>query len=259
MEQINSVVVNKFALNFAGDGIGFSAKEIIDFFSDYSQNIKPLNLYIFRPKRSELFEEAVFQLKPKEQYYALVELASCEHASKNPYPSKAVRKKLLEELHSSVSPDPLGIQISQLKEIEYRRAWLKSINRVNVNTSASITSARTMLETVFKTIIKERGESPDNSGNLGKLLKQAELILNFNKAKFPSEHQILKGFISIINGVSSVSNNAGDRHGNVMGIELDNPLIANLIINSVGTICITFIELHLLTPINCNNNINESL
>ena len=251
MESINSVVVNNFALNFAGDGIGFSAKEIIDFFCEYSDNIKPLELYNFKPKRSDLFVESLFQLRPKEQYYALVDLASCEHKSKYPYPSIDIRKKLLEELHSRVSTDPLGIQISQLKEIEYRRAWLKAINRVNINPSASITAARTMLETVFKTIIKERGYLPDTSGNLGKLLKQTELILNFNNANFSSEHQILSGFISIINGVSSVSNNAGDRHGTVMGKELDDPLIANLIINSVGTICITFIELHLLTSINC--------
>ena len=249
MQPINRTIVEKFSNQFAGNKVGFSAKEITDYFGKYSNYVKPHDHYGFKLKRSDLFIESVYQLRPKQQYYALNDLAFVIQESRYDYPSKKIRDKLLEELHCSVSPEPLGIRFSQLRETAFREDWSTAISRIDAEPASAITAGRTMLETILKTIIEERNGQPDSSGELGKLIKQAEDAIDFKRSDNQSEHQIFTGLSSIINGISSISNIAGDRHGTVFGQSIDEPFVAQLVVNSAGVIGIAFIELHLLTPI----------
>lgn len=249
MQPIKRAIVDRYATHFAGNKVGFSAQEITDYFCKYSNYVRPLEQYGFKPKRSELFIESVYQLRPKQQYYALNDLAFIIQDSRYDYPDEETRNKLLEELHCSVSPDPLGIRISKLRETAFREDWATAISRIDGEPASAITAARTMIETILKTIIKERQNEPDTSGDIGKLLKQTETILDFKASENQSEHQILSGLSSVINGISSISNIAGDRHGTIMGKSIEEPFIAQLVINAAGVIGITFIELHLLTPV----------
>ncbi len=250
MHPINRIIVEKFAHVFCGDKQGFSAKEITEYFVQYSNYVRPIEHYGIKPKRTELFIESVYALKPKEQYYALNELAFNTRSSRYPYPDIVIRQGLLEQLHCCISNDPIGLRISKLSETAFREDWATAISRLENEPGAAITSARTMLETVFKTIISERGFLPDTSGELHKLLKQIEEVLEVNGANYQQEHEILKGLISIVNGISTISNKAGDRHGTVLGCGIDDPYIGGLILNSAGVLSILFIELHLFKPIN---------
>lgn len=249
MQAVNRAIVEKFAKTFGGDKLGFSANEITDFFSKYSNYVKPIDHYGIKPKRSDLFVESVYALKPKEQYYALNELAYNTRPSKYSYPDIDIRLDLLKQLHCSVCNDPIGLSISKLSESAFREDWVTALSRLENQPSAAITSARTMIETVLKTIISERGQEPDSSGELQKLLKQIERILGVSDAKVQQEHEILKGLLSIINGISSLSNQAGDRHGTVLGCGINDPYIGRLVLNSAGVISLLFIELHLFIPI----------
>jgi len=249
MQPVNRTIVEKFADAFAGSrSIGFSAKEITEYFCKYSNYVKPFDHYGFIPKRSDLFIESVYALQPKQQYYALNDLAFIVRKTKYAYPDEEVRKRLLEELHCSISLDPIGLRFSQLRETAFREDWVTALSRIDAEPSAAITAGRTMLETILKTIIKERKYEPDTSGDLGRLLKQAQDTLGFNRAERQPEHQILRGFISIISGICSISNLAGDRHGTIMGKSISDPYIAQLVVNSAGIVGITFIELHLFNP-----------
>jgi hypothetical protein len=249
MQPVNRAIVDKFAKHFAGYRVGFSAKQITDYFMKYSNYVKAYDHYAINPTRSNLFIESVYCLTPKYQYYSLNDLAFIVHESKYEYPSLEIRNKLLEELHCQISPDPIGLRISQLRETAFREDWATANSRIQAEPAAAITSARTMIETVFKTILNERNVVPDNSGDLIKLLKQTEKILSFETAVNQNEHQILQGLTSTIQGIASISNDAGDRHGTIMGKSISDPFIARLVVNAAGVIVLTFIELHLFTKL----------
>jgi len=245
IEYIPRALADKFANEFAGDKKGFSAKEISKYFCNYSNLVKHLDFYGFRPKRSELFIESLYSLEPKQQYYALNDLTFIEYKSKNPYPSETLRKKLREDLHTFISPNPIGLCFSSIRETSFRTDWVEASRRIAIDPPSAITAARTMLETTLKTIIKERGVEPDNSGNITKLVKNTEDVLNFKPAKHQAEHQFFSGFASVLNGLASLSNKAGDRHGTIGGVEINDPTMAELCVNACGTIAVFFIELHL--------------
>ena len=103
-----------------------------------------------------------------------------------------------------------------------------------------------MLETILSTIISERGVAPDTSGDLGRLMKQAQVVLGFERSERQPEHQLLQGLASVVNGICSISNSAGDRHGLIEGDAIDDPYYAQLCMNAAGTLGLAFVEMHLL-------------
>jgi hypothetical protein len=246
MQPVHSSIVGKFADVYAGPKKGFSAKEITGYFSKYSNYVKPYDHYGIKPKRSELFYESVYALTPRRQYYALNDLAFFEHDSKYDYPSEHCRKGLLAILHSSVSPDPIGLSFSTLRETAFREDWAATLLSVDVEPDVAITNARTMLETVLKTVIQERGVEPDTSGDLMRLLKQSEKVLGVSPRDDQNIHRVLTGLASICQGIASLSNAAGDRHGLAHGIGIDDPSVATLSVNASAVVALALIDFHLL-------------
>jgi len=249
VQAVPRPLVQKFSRVFAGKRVGFSAREISDYFGKYSNLVKPIDHYGINPTREQLFIESLYSLDPKRQYYALNDLTWVQYTSKYTYPTEDVRKQLRIELHCFITPDPIGICFSCIRETAFREDWVTCQTRIGTNPAAAITAARTMLEAILKTVITERGGEPSSSGELGKLLKQAEDVVNFEKTKRQAEHKILSGLASVVNGVSALSNSAGDRHGLVDGQQIDDPSIASLCVNAAGVIGLVFIDLHLLTPV----------
>jgi len=249
MRSINREIADRFAETFAGSSVGFSGREITDFFCKYSNIIKPYENYGFTPKRTDLFIESLYDLMPKEQYYALTDLCQKEHQSKYKYPPKKDREDLLHQLHAPFDKNPIALSFSLLREHVFREDWFVASNRIKHSPSSAITASRSMLETILKTIISERHETYSEGDDLQKLLKKTEELFNFNNAEKQGEHMVLKGMASLICGVSMISNEAGDRHGLCMGMEIDSPAIANLVLGASGMIGLFFIELHLLSPI----------
>lgn len=245
IEYIPRAIADRFANEFAGSKKGFSAREISEYFCKYSNLVKHLDFYGFTPTRSELFIESLYSLEPKQQYYALNDLTFYEYESKYSYPSEDTRINLREQLHTIISPNPIGLSFSRISETSFRIDWIEANRRIPIDPPGAITAARTLLEATLKTIIQERNKKPDNSGNLAKLVRQTEKVLDFKPADHSAEHQIFSGLASVLNGLASLSNEAGDRHGTVGGLGIDDPTIAELCVNASGTIGILFIELHL--------------
>jgi hypothetical protein len=80
----------------------------------------------------------------------------------------------------------------------------------------AITNARSLVEAVLTAIEKEfDGNAPEYDGDLPKLYKRVQKHLNLspeNPKISNSLKQTLTGFISIIGGLSGLSNKMGDRH-----------------------------------------------
>lgn len=94
MQPIPRTLVDKFAKAFADKGVGFSAAEITQYFTTFSNLVRPYDQYGMNPTRLGLFVDATYALPPKQQYYALNELAFNIRPSKYPYPSEEIRRRL---------------------------------------------------------------------------------------------------------------------------------------------------------------------
>jgi hypothetical protein len=249
MQPIPRQLTEHFAATFAGDKKGFAAREITDFFTKYSRAIKPYDHYGINPTRHDLFIEAIYQLLPKQQYYALTDLCQDPPKMKYAAPGPDESAKLFEQLHSFLNPNPVGLGFSRLREHTFRQDWYTAYGRLSQSPPAAISAARTMLETALKTIVSERQQTPDTSGDLGKLLKQAQDVLGFDRGQNQEQHRMMQGLANVINGVAGLSNAAGDRHGLINGVEIDDPAVAGFALNAAGSVGLFFIEIHLLTPI----------
>jgi hypothetical protein len=249
MHAIPRAIAEQFAGEFAGNKKGFAAREITDYFSRYSNMVKPYEHYGVNPTRWELFIESLYMLLPKEQYYALTDLCLNTPPMRYPPPSEERRTELTTSLHSFLNPHPIGLAYSNLREHSFREDWYIAYNRVIPNPAAAVTAARTLLETVFKTIVTERRGEIEDPSNLVRLLRQAQEVLGFDRAARAEEHQVLTGLVSVVNGVAAMSNEAGDRHGRVAGVGLDSPALAGTVVNACGTVGLCFIEMHLLAPL----------
>jgi hypothetical protein len=248
MQHVPRLLAEHFANVFAGDKKGFAAREITDFFTNYSRAVKPYDHYGINPTRHDLFIATIYQLLPKQQYYALTDLCQRPPKMKYAHPSGIELADLLERLHSFLNPNPVGLGFSRLREHTFRQDWYTAYGRLAQSPAAAISAARTMLETVFKTILSERGQVPDASGDLGKLLKETQDALRFDRGANQEQHRILQGLANVINGVAGLSNAAGDRHGLINGVEIDDPAVAGFTLNAAGSVGLFFIEMHLLTP-----------
>lgn len=245
IDYIPLPLAEKFANEFAGDKKGFSAKQISEYFCSYSNLVKHVKTYRITPTRHDLFIESLNCLESRQQYSALNDLTLSKQDSKYPYPDETTRETLRGNLHTIGSPNPIGIRFSKISEKSFRLDWIEASRRISIDPPGAITAARTMVETVLKSIIHERGEEPDNSGDLGRLIRQTEKVLEFSPSEHQGEHQIISGFASVMNGLACLSNNAGDRHGTVGGVGIDDPIIAELCVYACGTIGIFFIGINL--------------
>ena len=246
MQPVPRGIANKFAGKFAGKGrgSGMTAKEITEFFLKYNLSVKAYEHYGIRPSKHELFVETLYTLSPREQYYSLTDLTRATNRSLQAL-SEAERKNLRDSLHQCFSRNPIGLSFSSLNETAFREDWYTAYLRVRSSPAAAVTAARTLLETVLKTIISERNGAPDNSGDLGRLLKQSTKQLNWSDREDQAIQQITSGLGNMVNGICAISNASGDRHGIIDGMQMDDPSIAELVVNACGTIGILMIELHL--------------
>jgi hypothetical protein len=114
--------------------------------------------------------------------------------------------------------------------------------------SGAITSARTFLESLLLFIYKEFTEEDyEFNGNLPRLYKDVTKLIGLNLEKSTEEDikKLLGGLISIVSGISGISNRVADRHGrlNEYKKEVLKPL-SILIVNSVKTLSLYLLNVY---------------
>jgi hypothetical protein len=102
------------------------------------------------------------------------------------------------------------------------------------------------LESTCQTILIERGETPDGSGDLGRLYNQTRRSLQIEaSAGVPQAlHQLLSGLVQVINGLAALSNRAGDRHGLPEGARISDHSMASLAVHAAGTVSLFLVSAH---------------
>lgn len=139
---------------------------------------------------------------------------------------------------SGSPPDTTVSDLLERLDVEHvHLLWERAIERRVEDPSGAITAARTLLESVCKTILDEAGVGYPDSCDLPKLYHVTAEHLNLA----PSQHtekifkQILGGCQAVVGGLGAVRNKLGDAHGQGRNPVKPAARHAELAVNLAGT------------------------
>jgi hypothetical protein len=126
-------------------------------------------------------------------------------------------------------------------------AWTKAMSRRTSDPDGAITAARSLLESVCKTILEDRGIAyNDRKDDLPKLYSRVSKALKLA----PSDHTeeqfkaILGGCTTVVNGLGSIRNRASDAHGQGRKSYRPAERHAALAVNLAGSMALFLMETH---------------
>ena len=102
---------------------------------------------------------------------------------------------------------------------------------------SAITKARTLLEEVFCHAIEAKGESPSDSGEIGRLYNQVKTLYNMHQARDMDVriNMLLSGLEKILTAITQMRNESSDAHGVGAGRIRISEHHARLFVNSAIT------------------------
>jgi len=143
----------------------------------------------------------------------------------------------LEGLDSSPVDHSVQQTLPKLDVEHVRQIWGLALVRKDTDPDGAITAARTLVESVCKSILDDFGISYDQDMDLPKLYRLTSEHLNLA----PSQHtekifkQILGGCQSVVEGLGALRNKLGDAHGQGKLPVKPAPRHAELAVNLAGT------------------------
>lgn len=123
--------------------------------------------------------------------------------------------------------------------------WAKALSRRAQDPEGAITVARTLLETVSKRILDERGVTYSDKEDLPKLYSMAAKALNLAPDQHTEEpiKAILGGAMTMVNGLGTLRNRMSDAHGRGGKLPVrPSPRHANLAVNMAGAMATFLVE-----------------
>ncbi|MCG2786502.1 MAG: abortive infection family protein [Anaerolineae bacterium] len=122
--------------------------------------------------------------------------------------------------------------------------WTKALDRRKSDPEGAITAARTLLETICKHILDEKGIEYTNRTDLPQLYHLVSIELSLSPCQYTEDifKQILGGCSSIVNGLGTLRNRLGDAHG--QGKKTVRPAArhAELAVNLAGSVALFLVE-----------------
>jgi hypothetical protein len=246
MQPLPDAIISRFADVFASGRRGFALEEISPYFAIYG-NPAPLRGAIL-PSKPDFFRESLLSLTPTNQRVALIDLCNQPPPTRHPGPDAGERERLKYELFRLQGLTPLSISISRLSVRGLREQWWELASRLTDSPSASITAARTLLESTCRTILSELHLPPDESGDLVRLYRQTVRGLQLDQALAGDRLrlQLAGGLVTTVSALAGLSNAAGDRHGLVAGQQIRDASVAELAALAAGTITVFLAQVYLL-------------
>lgn len=243
MQPVAKCTLERFATFFAYQRNGFKLKEITPWFTCYQAGLPEPGFDGVSPRKGDHFVQVLFAMYPENQRLALLDLCTNPPAVPG-CPSDAERLELAKEVYGG---SPLGQSLTAVSLRGIKKDWWTASSRLHSSPAGAITAGRTMVESVSKTIISERGGTPDSSSKMGKLVDKAMEALGLKSGSGVNNavNQLVSGALSISDGLASISNEAGDRHGQVGGATLDDATIAEVCVNAAGLLSLLLARLHL--------------
>lgn len=140
--------------------------------------------------------------------------------------------------------DSLAEEASQaLSAASVTSVWRKAVERRNRDPDGAITAARTLLESVCKTILDDAGVEY-GADNLPTLYKKVCMELRLAPSDYTERQfkQVLGGCASVVEGLGGVRNRDSDSHGQGRRSYRPAPRHAALAVNLAGSMAVFLIE-----------------
>lgn len=233
--------IRKLAKEMFAGQTGLSGPEIHEFFKEYSPDIPD---YSGGASRWMIFENFLGLFPIEKQKRILLHLCDYDVPTKYSQPTDDDKQKLKKWLSSISVTQAIESTLKNITSTSIHEYWQKSLERVSNDPEGAITSARTLVETVCKYVLEQKGISFKEDGDLQKLYKKTASELNLS----PDQHeedifkQILSGSANVVNGLAGLRNAFGDAHGK--GKKYVKPSIrhAKLAVGFAGTLSTFLIE-----------------
>lgn len=121
---------------------------------------------------------------------------------------------VVKPINKSITIDaPKMATIDRSYIVELSQRAIKDIE--DGNGDSAITKARTLLEEVFCYVIERKGETPSDSGDIGKLYNQVKNLYGMQQSKDYDKrvNGLLSGLEKILSAIAEMRNTASDSHG----------------------------------------------
>lgn len=175
-------------------------------------------LFVENPETKALLPEFVRTNRDLAQFWQYIKFKYKHYAERRDFIYKEFVPLLdfLEGKTTVPSDDSISEGLRQFNEDGVHSVWTRALERRKSDPEGAITAARTLLETVCKHILDDRGVEYDSHKiELHELYKLTANELNMS----PSQHtqdifkQILGGCSAVVNGLGTLRNRLGDAHG----------------------------------------------
>jgi len=245
MRPVPNAIITRFADAFCYGRSGYTLRELHDLFVGYQVDVPTLESSVSTTKGS-YFHICVGAMTPENQRQFLYDLCDDPPPATGPLPDEEARRGLLSTLAAADGVSPLAEGLSQVTLRAVRNQWFTAASKLPHSASSAITAARALVETTCQTILVERSEAPDTSGDLGRLYNQTRRVLQIEaSAGVPQAlHQLLNGLVQVVNGLAALSNQAGDRHGLPEGARVSDHSMASLAVHAAGTVSLFLVQAH---------------
>jgi Abortive infection C-terminus len=152
--------------------------------------------------------------------------------------------EFLEGGSKAPSDQPISEVLKRFSAESVQIVWTKALDRRQSDPEGAITAARTLLETVCKHILDEKGIEYTNKTDLPQLYHLVAIELSLAPSQYTEDvfRQILGGCSSIVNGLGTLRNRLGDAHG--QGKKPIRPAArhAELAVNLAGSVALFLVE-----------------
>jgi hypothetical protein len=172
------------------------------------------------PKGKKLAPECVRICRDPNQVWAYVKSRDPElpsYASRRSFFAHEFEKLLsgLESFESAPLDELLGDPLANLDSAAVEAAWAKALEQRTTDPEGAITAARTLLESVCKTVLDDADEPYGGHEDLPKLYRKAAKSLTLGPGEYSNEQirRILGGATSVVEGIGGLRNQHGDAHG----------------------------------------------
>jgi hypothetical protein len=156
----------------------------------------------------------------------------------------------IEGTAAAPSDQSVAVAMEKFDAESVHRLWTKAMERRESDPEGAITLARTLLETVCKHILDERGVTYANDCDLPALYKLVARSLNLA----PSQHsetifkQILGGCTAVVEGLGALRNRLSDAHGQGKRPVKPAPRHAEFAVNLAGAVAMFLVTTHQASP-----------
>lgn len=199
------------------------------------------------PRIRELLPKFVRTYRNLDAFWPYIKGEAGSYAERREIISRAFTP-LMDHLEgrNSTPVDKISSEVLQSFDAEgVHVVWAKALERRSNDPEGAITIARTLLETVTKRILDERGLSYSDKDDLPKLYHSAAQALNLAPSQHTEEpiKAILGGAMNLVNGIGTLRNRLSDSHGRGGRLPVrPSPRHASLAVNTAGAVATFLVE-----------------